>query len=175
MAKERFQLTPQSPSINVQATTETGMQVNLVKSELCTIEVTFLGFSLKTLVSNPPKGGSKLFSRSYHLTMSRKREDSLEWSTTSRTTFLIMTKLWSPSHCWQKSTNHSSGRRNNRLCSMEPSSRVIYYPLYPNPSKPLIIYPDASQKYAMGKMVKQLNGTEEIISAFLQIFNDAQV
>ena len=47
---------------------------------------------------------------------------------------------------------------------------------YPNPNKQFIIYPDASQKYAMGAMLTQeVNGTEQVISTFSRKFNEAQL
>jgi len=47
---------------------------------------------------------------------------------------------------------------------------------YPDPNRRFIIYPDASQKYAMGAMLTQeFNGKEQVISTFSQKFNDTQL
>ena len=44
---------------------------------------------------------------------------------------------------------------------------------YLDPNKQFIIYPDASQKYAMGAMlVQEVDGVEQVISTFLRKFND---
>ena len=47
---------------------------------------------------------------------------------------------------------------------------------YPNLNKPITIYPNASQKYAMEAMLTQdNNGMEKIIGVFLQKFIDARL
>lgn len=43
---------------------------------------------------------------------------------------------------------------------------------YPDPNKPFVIYPDASNKYAIGGMLAQDGKT---VSTLLQKFNDAQL
>ena len=48
--------------------------------------------------------------------------------------------------------------------------------VYPNPNRPFIIYPDASQKYAMGAMLTQVqDGVEQVVSTFSREFNEAQL
>jgi hypothetical protein len=46
----------------------------------------------------------------------------------------------------------------------------------PDPNKYFIIYHDPSQKYSTGPMlVQEVDGVEQVISIFSQMFNDAQI
>ena len=43
---------------------------------------------------------------------------------------------------------------------------------YSDPNKPFVVYPEASNKYAMGGMLTQ---DGQVVSIFLQKFNEAQL
>ena len=155
-----------------------GMQVNLEKSKLCATEVEFLGFCVKQTGFQPTRKRVEAIlklDRPHNVKKVRAFLGVINFIKNhipNRAELLApITKLTKKDQpfVWENEQQQAFNKTkaaiaNSILCT------------YPNPNKPFIIYPDASQKYAMGAiLVQENNGIEQVISTFSRKFNDAQL
>ena len=146
-----------------------GMQVNLTKSTLCTKEVEFLGFLLKETCYQPTKKRIKAILKIAPPKIVKKVREFLGAINFIKNHTPNRAGILAPiTHLTKKDVPFILGEEANQAfkkVKAEIATAILC--TYPDPNKQFIIYPDASQKYAMGAMLTQeINGTEQVISMF---------
>ena len=154
------------------------MQVNLNKSTLCSKEVEFLGFLLKQSDYQPTRKRVEAILKILPPKNVKKVREFLGAINFIKNHIPNRASILAPiTHLTKKDVPFVWGEEATQAFNKvkaEIANAILC--TYPNPNKRFIIYPDASQKYAMGAMLAQsINGTEEIISVFSRKFNDAQL
>ncbi len=157
---------------------EAGMQVNLEKSELCAIQVEFLGFLLKRTGFQPTRKRIEAILKLLPPRNVKQVRGFLGTINFIKNHIPNRAAIMAPITLLTKDNQPFIWGEEQQQAFDKTKAAVANAILctYPDPNKPFIIYPDASQKYAMGAMLAQsINGTEEIISVFSRKFSDAQL
>ena len=148
---------------------QAGMQVNLDKSKLCSKTVEFLGFELTPTGHRP----------------TWKRIEAILKIATPRNIKKVRGFIGAINFIKNHIPNHAKILRpiteltkkdipfiwgeeqESAFTKIKAAISNAILCTYPDPNKRFIIYPDASQKYAMGAMLAQeIDGREHIISTF---------
>ena len=154
------------------------MQVNLAKSTLCAKEVEFLGFLLKQSGYQPTRKRVEAILKILPPKNIKKVREFLGAINFIKNHIPNRAGILAPiTHLTKKDIPFVWGEEADQAFTKvkaEIANAILC--TYPNPNKRFIIYPDASQKYAMGAILTQeINGTEQVISTFSRKFNDAQL
>jgi hypothetical protein len=157
---------------------DAGMQVNLNKSTICSKVVEFLGFCLKQTGFQPTRKRNEAILRIAPPKNVKKVREFLGAINFIKNHIPNRAGILAPvTHLTKKDVPFTWGEEANQAFTKikaEIANAILC--TYPDPNKRFIIYPDASQKYAMGAMLAQeFNGKEQIISTFSRKFNDAQL
>jgi hypothetical protein len=155
-----------------------GMQVNLTKSTLCAKEVEFLGFLLKETGFQPTRKRVEAIMKIAPPKNVKKIREFLGAINFIKNHIPNRAGILAPiTNLTKKDVPFIWGEKEQEAfdkVKAEISNAILC--IYPNPNKRFIVYPDASQKYAMGAMLTQeSHGTEHVISTFSRKFNDAQL
>ena len=140
---------------------EAGMQVNLAKSELCATEVEFLGFLLKQTGFQPTRKRIEAILKLLPPRNVKKVRAFLGTINFIKNHIPNHAKIMAPITLLTKDNQPFVWGEEQQQAFDKTKAAVANSILctYPDPNKPFIIYPDASQKYAMGAMLAQsVNG-----------------
>ena len=157
---------------------EHGMQVNLDKNELCSFKVEFLIFCLKQSRFQPTKTRIETILKCDQPHNVKKVRGFLGTINFIKNIFPNQAELMAPITKLTKKDEPFvwEDDQQNALNKTKAAPTKAILCTYLDPNKRFIIYPDASQKYAMGAMlVQEVNGVKQVISTFSRKFNDAQL
>ncbi len=153
------------------------MRLNLDKSSLCTKEVTFLGFLLKLTGYQPTRKRIEDILKIAAPKNIKKISEFLGAINFIKNNIPNRANILAPiTHLMKKDVPFVWGEKENKAFNkVKAAIANAILCTYPNPKKRFTMYPDTSQKYAMGAMLTQeFDRVVHVISTFLHLLLQIQ-